>query len=253
MRLKSPPLAEGRRATRRSRACTSSLRAKARSPWHCSVPYHEGAPAREPLFARKYTPSGEEPAAELVKPSVDASTVPGLVAESQASTEGPSLEEAFRLHARDIGTVCLRITGRPDEVDDLVQEVFLIAFRGLKALSHPAALRSWLTAVAVRCATRRLRLLRVKALLGFDDAPEYLEVAAPGTDPADRVQLAQIYQALDALSSSARVAWVLHHFEGYTLGEVAALGGCSLATAKRRVAAAQRHLEAVLETSGGRR
>ena len=40
-----------------------------------------------------------------------------------------------------------------------------------------------------------------------------------------------------------RVAWTLNYVEGETLEEVARLCGCSLATAKRRIAAAQRFIE----------
>ena len=153
------------------------------------------------------------------------------------------LEEAFRGHAAYVAGVGLRILGRGAEVDDLVQDVFIAAARGLRALREPAAARAWLRTVAVRLARRRLRARRLKAFIGFDDAPSYLDVADPAASPADRQLLASVYRLLDRLPVSERLAWTLRHVEGEALDDVAAACGCSLATAKRRVAAAQQAIE----------
>jgi len=52
-----------------------------------------------------------------------------------------------------------------------------------------------------------------------------------------------VFSALDALPASDRVAYTLRHIEGETMERVAALCGCSLSTAKRRVASAERALD----------
>ena len=44
-----------------------------------------------------------------------------------------------------------------NEVDDLVQDVFVEVLRGLKRLREPAAFKGWLAQITVRTATRRLR------------------------------------------------------------------------------------------------
>jgi RNA polymerase sigma-70 factor (ECF subfamily) len=54
-----------------------------------------------------------------------------------------------------------------------------------------------------------------------------------------------VYQVLDGMRASWRVAWVLRYVEGEALEEVARLCDCSLATAKRRITAAH---ELVTET-----
>jgi RNA polymerase sigma-70 factor (ECF subfamily) len=50
---------------------------------------------------------------------------------------------------------------------------------------------------------------------------------------------------LDELPVEARMAFALHHLEGETLEVVARLCGCSLATAKRRVAVAHERIREV--------
>jgi RNA polymerase sigma-70 factor (ECF subfamily) len=53
-----------------------------------------------------------------------------------------------------------------------------------------------------------------------------------------------VYQVLDELPVEDRLAFSLHHIEGEKLEGVARLCGCSAATAKRRIARAQRAIEA---------
>jgi RNA polymerase sigma-70 factor (ECF subfamily) len=81
---------------------------------------------------------------------------------------GPlDLEQAFSLYSRYVARLALRLLGRQDEVDDVVQDVFLAAFRGLKKLRAPQAIKGWLATVTVRVARRRLRLRRLWRLCGL--------------------------------------------------------------------------------------
>ena len=68
-----------------------------------------------------------------------------------------ALDQAFRAHAAQVATVALRILGRRDEADDLVQDVFIKANKWLLRLREPTALHAWLMKVTVRLAWRRLR------------------------------------------------------------------------------------------------
>ena len=157
-----------------------------------------------------------------------------------------SVDEAFRRYSRYVAAVALRLLGRDDEVDDVVQEVFLAALRGLGRLREPEAVKGWLATVTVRVARRRLWRRRVRGLLGLDRAPGYEQLVAPGAAPDERALLSRIYQFLDRQPVGERLAWTLRHVEGEPLERVAELCRCSLATAKRRIAAMQRRLHAEL-------
>jgi RNA polymerase sigma-70 factor (ECF subfamily) len=152
------------------------------------------------------------------------------------------LENVFRAYSRYVAVIALRLLGSDDEVDDVVQEVFVAAIRGLRGLREPAAVRGWLATVAVRIARRRLRRRRLRAFVGLDAAPDYTQLAvAAGQDKA--LMIARAYRVLDQLPVDERIAWMLRHVEGEALESVAALCGCSLATAKRRIARAQATLD----------
>ncbi len=154
------------------------------------------------------------------------------------------LAQAFREHAAHVTLLALRVLGRRDEADDLVQDVFLKASSWLPRLREPGALRAWLAKVTVRMAWRRLRMRRLRAAIGFEEGHDYAELAQHGRmSPEDGALMAEVYRVLDRLPTKERLAWTLRHVEGERLEDVAEQCGCSLATAKRWIAAAHARIE----------
>jgi RNA polymerase sigma-70 factor (ECF subfamily) len=164
-----------------------------------------------------------------------------LVAPMDGRDATEDLAGLFKRYSRYVAAIALRLLGRDDEVDDVVQDVFLAAIRGLHRLRDPALVRGWLAQVTVRVVARRLRRRRWRALFGLDHPPE--ELVAPGASPEDQALLGRVYRALDAVPVAERLAWCLRHVEGMKLDEVARACRCSLATVKRRIAAAQARLD----------
>jgi RNA polymerase sigma-70 factor (ECF subfamily) len=149
------------------------------------------------------------------------------------------LEDAFRRYSPYVAAIGLRVLGRRDEVDDLVQDVFLVAARGLERLRDARATRAWLATVTIRIARRKLRLRRLRRWLSLDEQLDYQALADDRASPEVRALLARVYRALDELAAEDRIAWTLRFVEGEELERVALMCGCSLATAKRRIARAQ--------------
>lgn len=177
---------------------------------------------------------------------------PARVALEVVSDASPSLEAAaveldfdavFRRYGPYVAAVAHRLLGRDDEVDDTVQEVFLVAVRGLARVRDPLAVKSWLARIAVRVARRRLQLRRLRGYFGMEGPAAYDAIADDRASPEQRALLQRVYRVLDGLPADQRIAWTLRYIEGEQLEAVAALSGCSLATAKRRIAAAAQTLE----------
>ena len=160
-----------------------------------------------------------------------------------------SLDEIYRRYCRYVAAVILRLRGRPDDLDDLIQDVFVEAARGIERLRDPEAIKGWLATIAVRLVRRRLRMLRLKRFLGLDRGGDGARAVDGAASPADKVLLGEVYAILERLPVDDRVAFALHHIEGETLDAVARLSRCSLATTKRRIARAQAALEATLGNS----
>jgi len=157
-----------------------------------------------------------------------------------APTEAPlTLDSVFRAHAGLVASIALRVLGRPSEVDDVVQDVFLCVLPRLGDLRQPSALRGWLAVITARLARRRLRGRRWKIWLGVGSNHDYTQLADSAASPQDRALIGELYRALDRLPVQHRLAWTLRHAEGLELTAVAEACDCSLATVKRWIAAAE--------------
>lgn len=156
------------------------------------------------------------------------------------------LDAIFRRFAPYVARIGARLLGRSDELDDLVQDVFLDAVRGLRTLREAGAIRGWLATVTVRHARRRLRRRALWAMLGLERPVDLERLVDDAVSPETRAQAIAVYRALDTVPVEARIAWVLSVVEGHALEEVAEMGGYSRATAHRRIQTAQAAVEAAL-------
>jgi RNA polymerase sigma-70 factor (ECF subfamily) len=160
-------------------------------------------------------------------------------------------EALFRRYAPMANGLALRLLGRDDEIDDLVQDSFIAALRGLERLEEPQAFAGWLGSIVVRTACKLLRRRRLARRLGLRPArlidPDGLVSREASPDVA--AELRAIYSLVEDLPANVRVPLVLRRVEGYALEEIARLTGASLATVKRRVADGERQLEVALEAA----
>jgi RNA polymerase sigma-70 factor (ECF subfamily) len=162
--------------------------------------------------------------------------------DSAPPADHETLDDCFRAYAPYVAAIALKLLGRDAEVDDVVQEVFLAAWRGMSALRDPESRRGWLATVTVRRAARRLQMRRVRRFFGLDAETDY-EVLCVGANQEDAALIGQVYRILDGIPVELRVPWVLQKVDGEPLERVALYCECSLATAKRRIAAAQARIE----------
>jgi RNA polymerase sigma-70 factor (ECF subfamily) len=142
----------------------------------------------------------------------------------------------------------LRLLANRAEAEDVVQDTFVIALCRLSTLRNARAVRPWLAQIAINEVRHRLRKRRLMDLLGLGskDAVDFESIAAPGARADTHAELALLGRLLRRLPSDQRIAWSLRYIEGATLEEVALTCRCSLATVKRRLAAAQRRVRAGL-------
>jgi RNA polymerase sigma-70 factor (ECF subfamily) len=161
-----------------------------------------------------------------------------------------SLEALYESYAPYVGAIASRLLGRAAEVEDVVQDVFALALRGLKRREEAHEVKGWLAKVTVRRCLRQLRFRRLWALVDLAAEPSYDRLADPAAGPEERHLVNEVYRALDDVPARERVAWTLRHVEGESLEDVALLCECSLATAKRRIASAHEKITRRLEGRG---
>jgi len=164
------------------------------------------------------------------------------------STE--ELGDLFKRYASYVATIGMRLLGRDDEVDDLVQEVFIEAYRGFHQLRSPDAVKAWLARITVRRAIRRLRRRRVRSFFSLDALPSDAKLTDDGATPEEKAEIVSTYRMIERIPVRQRVVWVLKHVEGETLDSIAEICRCSKATVQRRLRAAEHTLEVEKERRG---
>lgn len=159
----------------------------------------------------------------------------------------------YERHYARVRTRIARLLGRSSEVDDVLQDTFVSAFRDLDQLTDATRFSSWVCGIAVHQVHRRLRRRHLLSRLGFvrdPDEPTLHDAVDPSAGPETQLLLKQLDTALHVLPPRQRVAWILRYIEGCQLEEVAAHCQTSLATTKRDLNHAEAHLTAWFDGEG---
>jgi RNA polymerase sigma-70 factor, ECF subfamily len=146
------------------------------------------------------------------------------------------------VHRYDDGlrALAFHLLGSREAMDEVLQETYLNAYRGLPQFRGEAAVGTWLYRIAYTTCLRRLR--RPERLEPTDE--ERLEtLTAPSSDLADEVALRdEVRRALGTLTPEQRVAVLLIHHDGFSYADAAEVLGVPVGTVASRVAAARRAL-----------
>ena len=136
-------------------------------------------------------------------------------------------------HQRVMLALALRFSGNHHDAEDLVQEVFLNAYRAIGRFRSESSFHTWLRRIMVNSFLSHKRR----------KAQHYLVDATDGGFPttgADRtafnnVMVQQILQRLDEIPARQRLMFIMKHQEGLTCQEIAQYFGTSVGTVKKTV------------------
>jgi RNA polymerase sigma-70 factor (ECF subfamily) len=157
--------------------------------------------------------------------------------------------EAFiQATQRDVHRMLAHLSG-PGEAEDLAQETFLRAMRGLRQFAGRSSARTWLLAIARRVAVDHVRAAvrrpRTAALEDWDT------VDAGGAGRGSRFEDGVLLRHLVAgLPVDRREAFVATQVLGLSYAEAAEVCGCPVGTIRSRVARAREDLTVALGRRG---
>ncbi|HTQ78369.1 MAG TPA: RNA polymerase sigma factor [Thermoanaerobaculia bacterium] len=147
-----------------------------------------------------------------------------------------------RAHERRVFRLLGRFFRRPEEIEDVAQEIFLRAWQRLSTFRGEAPFEHWLTRIALRAAYDRLR--RRSATGEPLPWSEELDVAAPAADPTARIEVERL---LAHLPPADRFVLTLLEGEGWSVAEIAERLGWSSVNVKVRAHRARKRLRRLLE------
>lgn len=163
--------------------------------------------------------------------------------------------EAFNLlverETTAVYRACLRILGRPHDAEDVTQESFVAAYRGIGGFRGEGSLRGWLLRIATRQSFRRLTRRRPTADLDAVGEPALADAAS---DPVRIVAAAEardeIREAVTGLPEPYREVVALRFFAELSLAEVAEATGRPINTVKTQLRRGLERLRPVVAREG---
>jgi RNA polymerase sigma-70 factor (ECF subfamily) len=152
-----------------------------------------------------------------------------------------AFELLYREHSGRIFALCLRLqAGDTNDATELMQDVFIKAWRRLGTFRGDSAFGSWLHRLAVNTMLENARSdsRRTARVLPMDDTSR-LAGAARSSGVDVRMEMEE---AIASLPKGARQAFVLHDVEGYQHQEIAAQLSVTVGTVKAQLHRARRLL-----------
>ena len=167
-----------------------------------------------------------------------------LAARCQAGDAG-AFDVLYRQHAARLYTLACRMSGSATDGEDLLQEIFLQAYRKLGSFKGDATLGTWLYRLALNHCLDHVRSRQAKMDKRTDAlAPGgAFEPAAGRETPNARIDLER---AIERLPPGCREAFVLHDVEGFGHKDIASMLGIAEGTSKSQVFKARQKLRAGL-------
>lgn len=149
--------------------------------------------------------------------------------------------------ARDVNRIVWRLLGADADHDDIVQQVFFRVLTSIHRLRDPDRLEAWVRAITVNTVRGELRRRSLRRLLWWQ-TPDVQHHGDLSQEMEARDLVYRSLQVLEKLPAQERIVFGLYHIEDLSLPEVAEICGYSLMTAKRRLAAARRRVEALVRS-----
>ena len=181
------------------------------------------------------------------------------IIERARTGDGRAFEDLARREERALYRHAARIVGPGPDAEDVVQDAFISAWRGIRSFEG-TSFRAWLFRIVTNRALDKMRSRKRRAELPLEPSEDeeviWAEPAAPGPDlielAASQEALAAVESALEHVPAEQRAALLLRDVEGFAYEEIALMTGVEIGTVKSRIHRARVSVRNTLITRGWR-
>lgn len=152
----------------------------------------------------------------------------------QAAQDGDidAFEAIVRRHQADVYRVAVRMLGSRADAQDVTQETFVRAWRGLGRFRADSAVGTWLYRIVTR---RCLDVIAARRTDEHLDEDVQTSAGDPSESAEQRERLQVVTRAIAMLPAEQRAALVLREFESLSYQEVADVLGTTVSAVKGRI------------------
>lgn len=157
----------------------------------------------------------------------------------------PAFEELIYRYDKKVLALALKYVKNEDDAKDIYQEVFIRVFKGLKRFQFKSEFSTWLYRIVTNvCLTYKTRSNKREFISIYNENNDDNENMSKGIEIMDREpvpdraaassEIAEhINLALESLSPRQKMIFILKHYEGYKLKEIAEMLHCGEGTIKK--------------------
>ena len=176
-----------------------------------------------------------------------------LIIQAQKGDQN-AFEELVYRYDRNVLSIALKYAVDQDDAKDLYQEVFIRVYRGLKKFRFQSEFSTWLfritTNVCLTYKSRSKHHLKVSIDNEYESEEnefrEKEEIVYEGASPEEISSGADLEEivnsAVESLSPKQKMTFILKHYEGYKIREIAEIMNCKEGTVKKYLFDAIRNL-----------
>lgn len=169
-----------------------------------------------------------------------------LALRCQAGDPG-AFEDLVAVMERPLLYYATSLTGNPDDGLDVLQDMWIRAFRRIGELREPAALRAWLYRMTHGIAIDRMRRTIARERVEEEQVGGFNEAEEPSFAEED---VAAIHAALGEIGLKHREVLVLHFLQDLSMADIGKIVGCSEGTVRSRIFYAKKAMKEILKRGG---
>ena len=155
--------------------------------------------------------------------------------------------QLYHLYAKAMFNICYRIVNDHDDAEDVLQDAFVSAFKGLGSYHGEATFGAWLKRIVINKSINFLNKKRIEVVTLEEGPEDYVEEE---NTIVDHLTVNRVKEAIGRLPDGYRVVFSLYLLEGYDHGEIAQVLGITESTSKSQYNRAKKKIKELLKSTG---
>lgn len=176
-----------------------------------------------------------------------------LVKACQDKNDLKSFEILIKMNQQTVRSVIYKLIPNPDEIDDIIQDVFIKAYKNIKMFKCESRFKTWLCSIAINICKNRIVLStrKQKKIVSIDDK-EFDKIPDNSIfNPEKYARLKEtekiILKTIKELPYNQQIAVILHDVEDFSYEDIAKICNCPVGTVKSRLFNARKALKDKLQ------
>ncbi len=164
--------------------------------------------------------------------------------EACKKNDAEAQKKLYDMHVRAMFGTCLRMVGHREDAQDVLQDAFIAAFRGIQNFNGQSTFGAWLKRIVIN---KCINHLNRKNILVFEETSDHNAGELQKSDDDLELSTARIQKAISELPVGCRTVFVMKVLEGFDHQEIAEVTGISIGTSKSQFSRARSLLQVELK------